>query len=103
MMENEMIKWFIDNLKPPYYEKMISTQVTHFASLIPIRERIDEGIKSKKIMHAKSLSSMVEQQVKRMIGHKNMEADVHMVDNASEMPRGVAPTYATLSARPYQQ
>ena len=25
MMENKMIKWFIDNLKPPYYEKMIST------------------------------------------------------------------------------
>ena len=25
MMENEMIKWFIDNLKPPYYEKMINT------------------------------------------------------------------------------
>ena len=36
MMENEVIKWFIDNLEPPYYEKMISTQVTHFASLIPI-------------------------------------------------------------------
>ncbi|KAK9996828.1 hypothetical protein SO802_021514 [Lithocarpus litseifolius] len=45
MMENEMIKWFIDNLKSPYYEQMISTQVSHFASLIPIRERIDEGIK----------------------------------------------------------
>ena len=24
MTENEMIKWFIDNLKPPYYEKMIN-------------------------------------------------------------------------------
>ena len=60
MMENEMIKWFIDNLKPPYYEKMISTQVTHFASLIPIRERIDEGLRSKKIVDPKSLSSMVE-------------------------------------------
>ena len=24
MMEDEMIKWFIDNLKPLYYEKMIS-------------------------------------------------------------------------------
>ena len=24
MMENEMIKWFIDNLKPLYYKKMIS-------------------------------------------------------------------------------
>jgi len=32
-MEDEMIKWFIDNLKPPYHEKMISAQVTHFASL----------------------------------------------------------------------
>ena len=61
MMENEMIKWFIDNLKPPYYEKMISTQVTYFASLIPIGEHIDEGIRPKKIMDPESLSSMVEQ------------------------------------------
>ena len=61
-MENKMIKWFIDNLKPAYYEKMISTQVTHFASLIPIGDRIEEGIRSKKIMDAESLSSMVEQQ-----------------------------------------
>ena len=102
MMENEMIEWFIDNLKPPYYEKMINTQVTHFASLIPIRVRIDEGIRSKKIMDAESLSSMVEQQVKRMTSCKTKEADVHMVDNASERPRGVAPAYATPVARPYQ-
>ena len=52
--------WFIDNLKPPYYEKMISTQVTYFGSLIPIEERIDEGIRSKKIMDLEYLSSMVE-------------------------------------------
>ena len=50
IMENEKIKWFIDNLKPPYYEKMISTQVTHFANLIPIGECIDEGVRRKKIM-----------------------------------------------------
>ena len=25
IIENEMIKWIIDNLKPLYYEKMIST------------------------------------------------------------------------------
>ena len=65
-----MIKWFIDNLKPLYYEKMISTQVTYFASLIPIRECIDEGIRSKKIMNPESLSSMVEQQVRKMTGRK---------------------------------
>ena len=97
-----MIKWFIDNLNPPYYEKMISTQVTHFTSLIPIRERIDKGIRSKKIMDAKSLSSMVEQQVKRLIGHNTKEADVHMVNNASKRPRVVASTHAPSAARPYQ-
>ena len=102
MMENEMIKWFIDNLKPSYYEKMINTQVTHFTSLIPIGERIDEGIKSKKIMDAESLSSMVERQVKRMTGCKTKEADVHMVDNVSERPRGVILAYATPTTRPYQ-
>ena len=79
-MKNRIIKWFIDNLKPPYYEKkMISTLVIHFASLIPIGERIDEGIKSKKIMDAESLSSMVEQQVKKMTGRKIKEADIQMV------------------------
>ena len=80
-----------------------STSITHFASLIPIKERIDEGIRSKKIMDVESLSSMVEQQVKRMTGRKTKETNVHMVDNASERPRGVAPTYATPTAKPYQQ
>ena len=103
MMENEMIKWFINNLKPSYYKKIISTQVIHFASLIPIGERIDEGIRSKKIMDPKSLSSMDKQQVKKMTGHKTKEADIHMIDNASERSRGITSTYATPATRPYQQ
>ena len=60
MMEDEMIKWFIDNLKPPYYEKMISAQVTYFVSQIPIEESIDEGIISKKIVDFEALNSMIE-------------------------------------------
>ena len=77
-----MIKWFIDNLTPPYYEKMISIQVTYFASLIPIGEHIDEGIRSENIVDLESFSSMVEQQVKKMTGCKTKEVDVHMIDNA---------------------
>ena len=38
-----MIKCFIDNRKPPYYEKMINAQVMHFVNLIPFGEHIDEG------------------------------------------------------------
>ena len=55
-----MIKWFIDNLKSLYYEKMINAQVTHFANLIPIGECIDEGIRSKKIVDLDALHSMIE-------------------------------------------
>ena len=80
MMENEMTKWFIDNLKPPYYEKMTKC--------------IDKGIRSKKIMDVESLSSMIKQQVKRMTSRKTKEADVYMVDNASKRPKGVALAYA---------
>ena len=80
MMEDEMIKWFIDNLKPPYYERMISAQVTHFASLIPIGEHIDEGIRSNKIVDLEARNSMIEKLVKKTIGCKGKEVDVHMID-----------------------
>ena len=52
-------------------------------------------------MDTKSLSSMVEQQVKRIINRKIKEANVHMVNNALERATGVAPTYATPAASPY--
>ena len=55
-----MIKWFIDNLKPSYYEKMINAHVTHFANLIPILERINKGIRSKKIVNLDALHSIME-------------------------------------------
>ena len=54
-------------------------------------------------MDPESLSSMVKQQVKKMTGCKTKKADVHMIDNASEKPRGITSAYATLTARPYQQ
>lgn len=60
MTEEETIKWFLDNLKPPYYEKIISVQVPHFASLISIRECMDEGIISKRIINPTILYSLME-------------------------------------------
>ncbi|KAL0001305.1 hypothetical protein SO802_015086 [Lithocarpus litseifolius] len=103
MMEHEMIKWFIDNLKPPYYEKMTSAQVTHFVSLNPIEERIDEGIRCKKIVDPEALNFMIEQQVKKAIDRKGKEANVHMIDKTPEGPRGVISAYTTSNAYLYQQ
>ena len=102
-MKEEMIKWFIDNLKPSYYEKMISAQVTHFASLIPIGKCIDEVISSKKIVDPKALSFMTEQQVKKATDHKGMETDVHMVEKARERPKGITSAYTGPTVQPYQQ
>ena len=101
-MEEEMIKWFINNLNPPYYEKMISAQVTHFASLILIGKRIDEGIRSKKIIDLDALNSMIEQQVKKATDLKGKEIDVHMIDKAPKRPRGVTSAYIAPTTRPYQ-
>ena len=61
MTKEEMIKWFLDNLKPPYYEKMISVQVPHFANLIPIGGHVDKGIISKKVIDPTALYSLMEQ------------------------------------------
>ncbi|KAL0014013.1 hypothetical protein SO802_001082 [Lithocarpus litseifolius] len=61
------------------------------------------GIKRKKIMDSKSLSSMVEQQVKKMTSRRTKEADMHMIDNTSERPRGITSAYANPAARTYQQ
>ena len=96
-----MIRWFIDNLKPPYYEKMISAQVIHFASLIPIGVHIDEGIRSKKIVDPKALNSMIEKHLKKETGHKGKEADVHMIDKMLKWLRGVTSTYTTPNVQPY--
>ena len=103
IMEEEMIKWFIDNLKPLYYEKMIGAQVIHFVSLIPIRKCINKGIKSKKIVDPKALNYMIEQQVKKATSHKGKEADVHIIDKTLERPRGATSAYTAPTARPYHQ
>ena len=52
-------------------------------------------------MDPEFLSSMVEQQVKKMTVRKTKEADVHMVDNAQKRPRGTTSAYAATVVRPY--
>ena len=97
MLEDEMIKWFIDNFKPSYYEKMINAQVTQFANLIPIKKHIDEGIRIKKIVDPNALYSLIEQQVKKASTHKGKEADVHIIARTLDRWRGSTSAYAALA------
>ena len=92
-MVDEMIKWFVDILKPPYYKKMINAEVTHFTILIPIGEYINEGMVN--------LEALIEQQVEKATIRNGKEADVHVIDKVPEGSRGVTSTYTTLNAPPY--
>jgi len=47
------------------------------------------------------LNSMIEQQVKKATECKGKEADVHVIDQTPEGPRGVISTYTTPNAQPY--
>ena len=72
---------------------MISVQVTYFASLILIGERIDEGIRRKKIVNPEALNSMI----------KERKLMFMWMTKCLKGPRGVTSTYIVSNARPYQQ
>ena len=48
--EKKMIKIFVDTLKNPYFDWMIGLQLQFFVDLIPVGERIEDAVKTKKIV-----------------------------------------------------
>lgn len=48
--EKEMVNIFIDTLKSPYFDQTMGLQLQFFAYLIPIGERVEDPVNSKKIV-----------------------------------------------------
>uniref|UniRef100_A0A2N9FR05 Uncharacterized protein n=1 Tax=Fagus sylvatica TaxID=28930 RepID=A0A2N9FR05_FAGSY len=46
--EREMIKIFVDTLKNPYFDRMMGLQMQFFVDLIPVGDRIEDALKTKK-------------------------------------------------------
>lgn len=63
--EKEMIKIFVNTLKNPYFNRMIGLQLQFFVDLIPVGERIEDAIKTKKIVDMLASMSLAEQTTKR--------------------------------------
>uniref|UniRef100_A0A2N9F1L3 Uncharacterized protein n=1 Tax=Fagus sylvatica TaxID=28930 RepID=A0A2N9F1L3_FAGSY len=59
--EREMIKIFVDTLKNPYFDRMIGLQMQFFVDLIPVGERIEDALKTKKIVDMTALMALAEQ------------------------------------------
>uniref|UniRef100_A0A2N9I506 Uncharacterized protein n=1 Tax=Fagus sylvatica TaxID=28930 RepID=A0A2N9I506_FAGSY len=90
--EREMIKIFVDTLKNPYFDRMMGLQMQFFVDLIPVGERIEDALKTKKIVDMTALMALAEQAAKKA-PTKRKEGDVQMIGRNNGRPRQVLPTF----------
>ena len=69
--EKEMIKIFVDTLKNPYFDQVIGLQLQFFVNLIPVGGRIENAVKTKRMVDMLALMALVEQIAKRTLVEKN--------------------------------
>ena len=99
--EREMIKIFVDTLKNPYFDRMIGPQMQFFVDLIPVGERIEDAVKTKKIVDMTALMALAEQAAKRT-PVKKKEGDVQMIGRSNGRPRQALPTFTMQAIQPRQ-
>uniref|UniRef100_A0A2N9GT02 Retrotransposon gag domain-containing protein n=1 Tax=Fagus sylvatica TaxID=28930 RepID=A0A2N9GT02_FAGSY len=90
--EREMIKIFVDTLKNPYFDRMMGLQMQFFVDLIPVGDRIEDALKTKKIVDMTALMALAEQAAKKA-PTKRKEGDVQMIGRNNGRPRQVLPTF----------
>uniref|UniRef100_A0A2N9H5F5 Retrotransposon gag domain-containing protein n=1 Tax=Fagus sylvatica TaxID=28930 RepID=A0A2N9H5F5_FAGSY len=84
--EREMIKIFVDTLKNPYFDRMIGLQMQFFVDLIPVGKRIEDVLKTKKIVDMTALMALAEQATKKA-PMKKKEGDVQMIGRSNGRPK----------------
>uniref|UniRef100_A0A2N9FHA9 Retrotransposon gag domain-containing protein n=1 Tax=Fagus sylvatica TaxID=28930 RepID=A0A2N9FHA9_FAGSY len=97
--EREMIKIFVDTLKNPYFDRMIGLQMQFFVDLILVGERIEDALKTKKIVDMTALMALAEQAAKKA-PTKKREGDVQMIGRNNGRPRQVLPTFTMQPIQP---
>ena len=97
--EREMIKIFVDTLKNPYFDRMIGLQMQFFVDLIPVGERIEDALKTKKIVDMTALMALAEQAAKKA-PTKKKEGDVQMIGRSNGRPRQALPTFTMQPMQP---
>ncbi|RDY12731.1 hypothetical protein CR513_02435, partial [Mucuna pruriens] len=58
LSKKEMVTKFIDTLQPSFYEKMVGNVSLNFSDLVIIEERIEAGVRSEKIAHMGTKTTM---------------------------------------------
>lgn len=65
LTEKEMVATFLTALPSPFYDRMVGNLSTHFAALVMIGEKIEQGVKSGQIA-----DSSTEASKKSTVGNK---------------------------------
>ena len=97
--EREMIKIFVDTLKNPYFNRMIGLQLQFFVDLIPVGEKIEDAVKTKKIVDMSTLLALTEQATKKTPAKKK-EGKVQMIGRSNGRPRQALPTFTMQPIQP---
>uniref|UniRef100_A0A2N9FH89 Uncharacterized protein n=1 Tax=Fagus sylvatica TaxID=28930 RepID=A0A2N9FH89_FAGSY len=97
--KREMIKIFVDTLKNPYFDRMMGLQMQFFVDLIPVGERIEDALKTKKIVDMTALMALAEQAAKKA-PTKRKEGDVQMIGRSNGRPRQILPTFTMQPIQP---
>uniref|UniRef100_A0A2N9I7M4 Uncharacterized protein n=1 Tax=Fagus sylvatica TaxID=28930 RepID=A0A2N9I7M4_FAGSY len=71
--EKEMIKIFVDTLKNPYFNRIVGLQLQFLVNLILVEERVEDAVKTKRMVDMPALMALVEQIAKRTLVEKNEE------------------------------
>lgn len=61
MAEKEMVNAFLNTLKEPYYSHLLGHTTSSFADLVIVGERVEDGIKTGKLIDVQALQSLIEQ------------------------------------------
>jgi hypothetical protein len=97
--ERKMIKIFVDTLKNPYFDRMMGLQMQFFVDLIPVGDRIEDALKTKKIVDMTALMALAEQAAKKA-PTKKKEGDVQMIGRSNGRPRQILPTFTMQPIQP---
>uniref|UniRef100_A0A2N9HI56 Uncharacterized protein n=1 Tax=Fagus sylvatica TaxID=28930 RepID=A0A2N9HI56_FAGSY len=74
--EKEMIKIFVDTLKNPYFNRIVGLQLQFLVDLILVEERVEDAVKTKRMVDMPALMALVEQIAKRTLVEKNEEGSL---------------------------
>ncbi|XP_075082726.1 uncharacterized protein LOC107816963 [Nicotiana tabacum] len=104
MEEDEMVEYFLQALEPTYFGHLISAIGKPFNDVVKMGERVEEGLKSRKIMSYSAIkitTQAIQNGTGNLLAKKKMDDVAMVVSGPRRSPRG--PPHQYTQPRPQPQ